>query len=197
MVESTDQAKLAQSKMSFGEHLEELRSRLLKAFLWTLLGLVIAFIWHLELMRFVLNPFHTVMEELNQDPSVKVTGPAQAFFSYVKVAFVCGVIFTAPMWIFQVWAFIAAGLYRNERSKVYKYIPFCLILFLAGISFGYTTLIPLGLRYLLSFGDPTVIQNWIGLKEYLGLFTVLTLVLGITFQLPVVMIGLARSGVVG
>lgn len=197
MSDSHDEQRLAQTRMSFGAHLEELRSRLLKAVLWSVLGLVIVFIWHREVMTFVLEPFRSVMLDLNQDPTLKTTGPAQAFFSYVKVSFLVGVICTAPMWIYQVWAFIAAGLYSKERKVVHKYVPFCVLLFLTGIVFGYTTLIPIGLRYLLTFGDPTVIQNWIGLKEYLGLFTVLTLVLGITFQLPVIMIGMARSGVIG
>lgn len=195
-IKDQDEARLAETKMSFGEHLDELRTRLLRAFLWSMLGLIIAFVWHRELMEFVLQPFRDVMAELNQDPTVKTSGPAQAFFSHIKVAFVAGVVLTAPMWIWQVWAFIAAGLYSHERGTVYKYVPFCLILFLTGVTFGYTTLIPIGLQYLLSFGDPTVIQNWIGLKEYLGLFTVLTLVLGITFQLPIIMIGLARTGMV-
>ncbi|NRA96666.1 MAG: twin-arginine translocase subunit TatC [Planctomycetes bacterium] len=192
-----DEQKLAGTRMSFGQHLDELRSRLFKALLVSLLGLVMVFIWHREVMNFVLEPFRSVMADLNQDPTLKTTGPAQAFFSYVKVSFVVGLVCTAPLWIYQIWAFIAAGMYSNERYVVHKYVPFCVVLFLIGITFGYTTLIPLGLRYLLTFGDPTVIQNWIGLKEYLGLFTVLTLVLGVTFQLPVIMIGMARSGVVG
>jgi len=192
-----DQHKLARSRMSFSQHLEELRGRLLKAVLWSILGLGLVFIWHREVMSFVLEPFRAVMSDLNQDPTLKTTGPSQAFFSYVKVSFVVGLVCTAPMWIYQIWAFIAAGMYSNERRVIHKYVPFCVFLFLVGVIFGYTTLIPIGLRYLLTFGDPTVIQNWIGLKEYLGLFTVLTLVLGGTFQLPVIMIGMARSGAVG
>lgn len=197
MPTQSDEQRLAETRMSFGQHLDELRSRLMKAFLWSLLGLAVVFYWHREVMDFVLEPFRSVMMDLNQDPTLKITAPAQAFFSYVKVSFVVGLICTAPFWIYQIWAFIAAGMYSNERRVVHKYVPFCLVLFLTGVTFGYTTLIPLGLRYLLTFGDPTVLQNWIGLKDYLGLFTVLTLVLGVTFQLPIIMIGMARSGVVG
>ena len=197
MVSTEDQERRAGTRMSFGAHLEELRARFLKALLWSILGLVIVFVWHREVMEFVLRPFQTVMTDLNQDPTLKATSPQQAFFSYVKVSFIVGLVVTAPMWIYQVWAFISAGLYSGERRVVSKYVPFCVGLFVLGVTFGYTTLIPFGLRYLLTFGDPTVIQNWIGLKDYLGLFTVLTLVLGVTFQLPVIMVGMARSGVLG
>ena len=195
--EKKDQERLAETRMSFGAHLDELRKRLWKALLWSLLGLVVVFCFHRDVMTVVVQPFRDVMLDLAQDSTLKASGPAHAFFSYVKVSFIVGLIFTAPLWIYQIWAFIGAGLYSGERRAVFKYIPFCLVLFLSGVTFGYLVLIPLGLRYLLTFADPTMIQNWIGLKEYLGLFTVLTLVLGFTFQLPVIMIGLARSGIMG
>lgn len=182
--------------MSFGEHLDELRARLFKALLGSLAGLVVMLFFQDGLMRLVLAPFRQAMEAVQLSPVLNVFGPVQSFFAYLKVAFLAGLIVAAPLWIYQLWAFIGAGLYERERRAVTRYVPLCVFLFLSGIVFGYEFLIPIGLRYLLTYGDPMMIAPVIGIKEYLGFFFVLTLILGFAFQLPVVMIGLARSGVV-
>ena len=188
--------ELEHGRMSFGEHLEELRGRMFKSVLATLLGLIVCFIFHRDLLDFAVRPFREVMLGLNLDPTLKAVAPTQTFFAYLKVSFIAGLILTAPVWTYQLWAFIAAGLYRAERRVVYRYAPLCLGLFVGGLVFGYLVLIPFGLEYLLTFGDPAVVENWITLGEYLKLFTLLTLVLGLAFQLPVVMLGLVRLGIV-
>lgn len=186
--------ELKGTRMTFGEHLEELRTRLLRALKWSILGLVVVFIFHEDVLEVVVAPYRRVMEDLHLDPSLKATAPTQPFFTYVKVSFIVGLILTAPMWIYQLWAFVGAGLYRREKRLVFRYAPLCLGLFAGGVVFGYFLLIPVGLEYLLTFADPTVMQAWIVVGEYLRLFTVLTLLLGIAFQLPVIMLGLTRAG---
>ena len=195
-VQHQDEDRLSKSQMSFGEHLDELRTRLFKAIIASLCGLVLMLFFQDALMKVVVAPYQEATKALGIASTLNVFGVAQAFFSYMKVAFVVGLIATSPFWIYQIWAFVAAGLYSKERRAVTRYIPLCVFLFLAGVVFGYYAMIPLGLRYLLSYGDPTMVAPMIGLKEYLSLFTVMTLVLGLSFQLPVVMIGLARAGMV-
>ncbi len=183
-----------ESEMSFGDHLEELRSRMIRAVVSTLGGFLIIFAWHEEVLRFVVAPYADIAHGLGMNSVLNVLGPTDAFFAYMKVSLIVSLLASAPIWMWQFWAFIGAGLYSHEKKAVYKFAPPMIFLFAAGVSFGYFILIPIGLRYLLSFADPSVLQNWIGLSEYLSLFTTLTLVLGITFQLPVIMALLTKVG---
>ena len=182
-------------EMNFGDHLEELRSRIIKSVLFTIVTFIVIFAWHQAVLRFVVEPYAAVARDLRMDGTLKVLGPTQSFFAYMKVSLIVALLVSAPAWMYQFWSFIGAGLYSHEKKAVYKFAPPMVFLFAAGVSFGYLVLIPVGLRYLLSFADPAVLQNWIGLSEYLSLFTTLTLVLGITFQLPVVMALLTKIGV--
>jgi sec-independent protein translocase protein TatC len=181
--------------MTFGEHLTELRSRLIKALLGTLVAVGVATAYADELVRIVAAPFQNVMRDINANPALVATGPTQSFVTYFKVSLIAGLIAGAPVWIYQVWAFIAAGLYRHERRWVFRFAPLSLLLFCGGVAFGYFVLLPVALRWLLTFASPDLIQNWISIAEYSSLFTTLTLLLGIAFQLPVVMLGLAKAGI--
>jgi len=182
--------------MSFGEHLDELRRRLMKATWVTAIGVACAFWWCRDIMLVIVLPYRDAMTAIGQSPALMVTGPAAGIFAYLKVSLIVGLIVMAPYWIWQLWGFVAAGLYTREKKQVYNYAPLCLVLFLGGVLFGYFVLIPIGLQYMLAFPDPDLIQNMISLSEYLSLFTLFTLVLGLTFQIPTVMIGLARFGLV-
>ncbi len=188
--------ELSRTRMSFGEHLNELRRRLMRATWVTAIGVTCAFIYCREIMFVIVKPYRDAMTDIGQSPALMVTGPAAGFFAYLKVSLISGLILMAPYWIWQLWGFVGAGLYNKEKTNVYRYAPLCLVLFAAGVLFGYFVLIPIGLRYLLAFPDPELVQNLISLSEYLSLFTLFTLVLGVTFQLPMVMIALARLGFV-
>ncbi len=193
---SPDSDPLQSSEMSFGDHLEELRSRIIRAVLSSIIAFLLVFLWHTDVMKLVVAPYTRVAIDLRMDASLKSIHPAGAFLGYLKVSFIVALVVSAPFWIYQFWAFIAAGLYKHERRAVYKFAPPMFLLFVGGVAFGYLVLIPVGLRYLLSFSDPSVIQNWIGLTEYLALFTTLTLVLGLVFELPIVMALLGKLGMV-
>ena len=182
--------------MTFGEHLGELRTRVLKALIASLVGLIAVFIYHEEVFAFVTEPYRDVMEELGEDTPLIAGSPTEAFFAHLKVSFVVGLILTAPFWIYQLWAFIVAGLYGRERRVVYKFAPLCLVLFFTGVFFGYLILIPIGLEYLLDFAARSVVRTMITIREYLRFFTILTLLLGVAFELPVVMLGMVKAGIV-
>ena len=186
--------ELAHTQMTFGEHLNELRSRILKALWASLAGLAVVFVYHKEVFALVTRPYREVMLQEHQSAALVATGPTQPFFAHIKVSFIVGLILTAPFWIYQLWLFIGAGLYAREKRIIYKLAPLCFLLFLTGVVFGYLVLIPIGLDYLLTFADPTLVRNLVTIPEYLRLFTILTLLLGVAFQLPVVMLGLVKAG---
>jgi sec-independent protein translocase protein TatC len=188
--------ELEGSRMTFGEHLTELRSRLVKALLATLVTVAVATAYADDLMRFLMGPYHQVAESINLNPALVATSPTMSVLTYFKVSLIVGFMAAAPVWIWQIWAFIAAGLYSKERRWVLRFAPLSLVLFVGGIAFGYLVLLPVALRFLLTFPSPDLIQNWITIDAYFSLFATLTLILGAAFQLPVVMLGLGKAGII-
>src|SRR5689334_13155210 len=139
------------TRMTFGEHLDELRTRLLRSVAATVVALIITSIYAQDLMRIVLGPFQRVMKDLHLDPTLKATGPTQGFVTYFKISLMAAIAVAAPVWLHQIWAFIAAGLYERERRPIRKYFPISVALFVGGTLFGYFALLPIGLRYLMTF----------------------------------------------
>jgi Tat protein translocase TatC len=119
----------------------------------------------------------------------------EAFISYLKVSIVAALILASPWVLFQAWCFVAAGLYRREKRYVLAYLPFSFVAFGAGVLFGYYILIPEGLSYLAGYANPSVVNVNITLEFYLALFLLLTLMLGLVFQLPLLMRFLASAGI--
>lgn len=184
--------ELSEGEMSFGDHLEELRSRLVRALAATFVAFFVLFANGREVMAIVVEPYRSVARDLHIASALNNFAPGSAFFGTMKVSLLAAVIVSAPVWIWQGWAFISVGLYKNERTWVYRFGPLMVGLFCAGVFFGYRVLIPTGLQYLLSFQDPALMQSWIGLGEYLAFFLTLTFVLGLVFQLPIVLALLTR-----
>lgn len=119
---------------------------------------------------------------------------AEAFFSYVKLSLLIGLLCALPWVTFEVWQFIAAGLYRSERRAAVPFIPVAFVLMGLGVSFAYLVLIPVGLSFLAGYGDPQLVRPVFTLQNYLGLVFTLILGMGLVFQLPLLMIFLTRSG---
>jgi sec-independent protein translocase protein TatC len=190
-----EESEVAASEMSFGDHLEELRSRLVRSMAAAFIAFFVLFAYGKEVMAIVIAPFQKVANELHISSILNATAPGSSFFATMKVALIAAVIVVAPVWIWQAWSFVSVGLYRNERVWVYRFAPLMILLFVSGVLFGYFLLIPIGLQYLLSFQDPALMQNWIGLGEYLAFFLTLTFVLGLVFQLPIVLALLTRLGI--
>jgi Tat protein translocase TatC len=119
----------------------------------------------------------------------------EAFISYLKAAIVAALILASP-WIFlQIWAFVGTGLYPNEKLYILIYLPFSFLAFACGVTFGYFLLIPEGMTYLAKYANPELVSVQITLGFYLSFFLLLTVALGLVFQLPLVMMFLARVGV--
>jgi len=176
------------------EHLEELRTRLIRAFTGIFIGWVVGY---------VLFPvvYHVIAAPL-QEPLRAVHGQtvflhfADPFFLRLKLSFVVGLIFAAPYVTYQIWAFVAPGLTRSERRVVRMFIPFSGILFAMGVVLGYL-LLPAAIRWFLSYledyGNATLLQNPL---SYVLLSVKILLAFGLSFQLPIVLIILAKLGLV-
>jgi sec-independent protein translocase protein TatC len=122
-------------------------------------------------------------------------GPIEPAVIFFKVCLVTGLVLASPWVFYQVWAFIAAGLYRHERAYLYKFLPCALGLFLAGVSLCFFAVLPLTLRFLLEFNVWLGVTPMLRLSEWMGFATILPLVFGLGFQTPLVMLFLSMIGI--
>ncbi|NUN50149.1 MAG: twin-arginine translocase subunit TatC [Candidatus Brocadiae bacterium] len=184
-------------RMTFGEHLEELRQRLGYAVFGVILAVGFCLFWQEELMWVVSWPHRLAMESLGEDTRFQVFDYADRFMIPMKVSMIFGLALAAPVILWQMWKFIGAGLYAKERKYILIVGPASLILFFAGAAFGYFVLIPLTLKFLAGFGQEwKMFRTEIQLDKYLDLFFALTVAAGAVFEIPLIMTFLCFLGVV-
>ena len=179
-------------KMPFTEHLAELRKRLIICFVGIGVGFAIAYSFKESLFVLLMHPLKGALA-----PGQKLiyTGLPEAFFVYIQVAFFGGILFAAPLILFEMWMFIAPGLYEHERRFLFPLLFLSVLFFAAGVLFGYSIVFPYAFKYLLSF-DSDLVQALPSMREYLSLATTLLIAFGFIFQLPLVVTMLARLGIV-
>jgi sec-independent protein translocase protein TatC len=178
-------------KMTFLEHLEELRVRLIRSLIALVVGFAVCWNFADPIFRFLTEPMRKAY------PKVQfiATAPGEAFFLYMKVSFFAGIFLAAPFILYQVWAFIAPGLYDHERSYAVPFIFFGSLFFVMGGLFGHYWLFPMTFEFLSQYGAG-VIAYMPKISEYWSFYSWFLLGLGIVFQLPVVIFVLARIGLV-
>jgi len=251
--------------MSLGDHLEELRARLILAIMGLIVGMIVSLIFGTQILNILEYPynransarsetrlkadaprreaealalvetvFKTLTERLATDPSAPrdldptrvaflhgvftqavkdwvreqhtvpksdlgtlvSLGPAEAFMAYMKIALIAGLILTCPWVFYQIWMFVAAGLYPKERHYVYKAIPFSAALFVIGALFFLFVIARVTLAFFLSFGDMVNVASQWTLQKYISFITLLMLVFGLAFQTPIAVFILVRTGLV-
>lgn len=173
-------------RMSFLEHLEELRSRIIKA----LCGLGIAFIGSIvfapAIWKTISEPAVQALTRIGADPNLAQLTPMDAFSTiYIKVPMLTAVFLASPWVLYQVWAFIAPGLYKRERRWAAPFIICSAGLFIAGGLFAYFVAFRFGLEFLLSIGKDINVKPVVSLTEYFHLFVNVTLGIGLVFELPI------------
>lgn len=183
------------AKMSFLEHLEELRRRIINSLLAVAVGFGVCFWFAQAIFDSLAKPVTDVLRKLNMPDKLYYTHPADAFNVYLQIALVAGLFLASPVVLYQLWAFISPGLYTRERRYAAPFVFVCSGLFIAGGLFGYLVAFPFALEFLLSMGGPHM-TPWLTAKEYLDLFTTIILGLGIIFEMPVLILFLALLRVV-
>lgn len=179
--------------MSFFEHLEELRGRLLRAVLAVIVGFSVCWFFRQELYTFLVDPLLRVLPE--GDKSVKIISPAEAFFTYLKIAFAGGVLIAVPFILYQMWKFIAPGLYPRERKLAFPFVLIATALFYIGSAFAYLLVFPVIFKFFMGFTSPEL-QPMISFREYVSLVTKLILAFGMIFETPIIIVFLGLLGVV-
>jgi sec-independent protein translocase protein TatC len=175
-------------RMTFGEHLEELRWRLVKSLVALVVAFVAAMVYYDQLVWFVVQPHYRVMEWLKEPNAALISGSyTKPIWAAMKLAFIVGVFASSPFIAYQFWKFVSAGLYPRERKYVTRYAPISFFLFVGGCAFGYTILIPYGLYGMAQMFTMQDIKPMYVLTDYLDLVMSLTIVTGAIFQLPLIM----------
>jgi sec-independent protein translocase protein TatC len=251
--------------MSLGDHLEELRARLILAILGLVVGVAVSLIFGTQILHILEWPynkairnraqarlkaevpqretealglvnafFNTLTNRLASDPnaphdldpkrvaflhdvsaqavkewvhgphtasndglgSLISLAPAEAFMAYMKIAMIAGLILTCPWVFYQIWMFVAAGLYPKERQYIYKAVPFSAGLFVIGALFFLFGIAYVTLRFFLLFGDTVNVASQWTLQKYVSFITLLMLVFGLAFQTPIAVFILVRTGLV-
>jgi sec-independent protein translocase protein TatC len=175
--------------MSLMEHLDELRRRIIHSAAYLFAGFVIAYFFHEKLYGLIQEPLDRLHIKLNY------THPMDALNLYLQVSLIGGAIIASPFILYQVWLFIAPGLYQKERRFVVPFMAATVGLFLLGAGFGYFYVLPGALKILIvNFGSK--FNPIITIEEYTGFFLSIILGLGISFELPILIFFLAMFGIV-
>jgi sec-independent protein translocase protein TatC len=176
-------------KMPFMEHLGELRVRIVRALIALLVGLGIALPFSERITDFLARPVTRLGYKLI------FTSPAEAFWVQMKVALIAGLFLAAPAILWQVWAFVAPGLYEHERKYALPFVVLGSIMFLAGGAFALFVVTPYAINFLLSYARSTL-QPMITIENHIDFMLKFTLAFGGVFELPLLLTILSRIGVV-
>jgi len=235
-------------RMSFGDHLDELRKRVIKSLIAIVVAVCVVLPFKGEVQEIIVGPYRaqwqigfenwvTKLQErqasgdmaddtegqeflafcVKQKDAIfdgsyrypwKVadnsgypvpynlyaTGGLEDILSFMWAALIFAVVLASPVVIWQVWAFIAAGLYKQERKVFYRYFPFMVILIASGVLFGYAVALPYSLGFLISMMDPSLVGALFSVGQFLTLLFMTTAAMGVVFQVPLVMLALQRVG---
>jgi len=179
-----------QGQMSFLDHLEELRKRIIHSLI--AVGVAVCVCWYFA------DPLFVIISKpiLDNGVQLNMTKPTEGFNLELKLALLAAVFLAAPFILAQVWLFIAPGLYKHERRYALPFIIFSTLLFVAGGLFGYFIAFPFALQFLIEWGRNMKLTTIISATEYFDLFIMIELGLGVIFEIPALIFVLARMGLV-
>ncbi len=189
-------------RLTFTEHLAELRNRLIWSILAMFVGMGIAWLIREDLLAFLTAPFFNAWKQVSKLPSpvLHFANPIEPFVAYLKLSFIVGIFIASPVVLYQLWRFIAPGLYPREKRLALPFVFFATVLFISGGAMGYALVLPMAFHFFLDFsgqiGNQAMLVPTIMMQEYLNVALKLLLAFGLTFELPVLITFLALAGIV-
>jgi len=179
--------------MSILEHLEELRSRLVRSSIVVLLAFFVGWYFSPQIYTFLAAP---ALTELPSGTKLAYTGISDPFLLYMKVALLAGLFLASPYLLWQLWMFVAPGLYRKERRWVIPFVAAATIFFVIGGAFAYYVVVPFTCSYFIALGEEAGFQPVLTVRELLSFELQLIVASGGVFEMPVLVFFLTRIGVV-
>ncbi len=182
------------SAMSFLEHLEELRKRII----WSILSVGVAFLvcWNYaeKIYGYMQAPIMKALEHNHLEQRLVYLNPTEPFNMYMKIGLIAALFVASPFVLYQLWSFVAPGLYKHEKKYVMPFMVLSVGLFLGGGFFGYKIVYPAALDFLINYGKQ--FQPMITIGEYTDLFLTIIIGLGVVFEMPILVFFLALIGIV-
>jgi len=179
--------------MSFLEHLEELRKRIIYCVIAVVIGFFACWGYAERIYDLMQKPIMVALKNNGMAEKLVYLSPTEPFNLYLKIGFMAGLFVASPFVLYQVWLFISPGLYRHERRYVLPFMVSTIGLFLAGGYFGYKLVYPAALEFLIGYGKQ--FQPMITIGEYTDLFLTVIIGLGVVFELPILVFFLALMGI--
>ncbi|HEV8435304.1 MAG TPA: twin-arginine translocase subunit TatC [Thermoanaerobaculia bacterium] len=179
------------TKMSFLEHLEELRKRLIISFIAIFVAFLLCWNWAEKIYGYLQQPLVKVLPPGDKLAYTRLTAP---FFLYMKVAFFAGLFLAAPVILLQLWLFISPGLYKRERRYAAPFILFASLFFLVGGYFGFSFILPGTCKFFVETGRQ--FKQMITIDDYFSFASMIVLASGAIFETPILIFFLARLGIV-
>ncbi len=183
---------MADDKIPFTSHLEELRKRLIVCVISVVIGFVISYFFSEQLFHILVKP---LQKELPPDSLLIFTGLPEAFFVYLKISMFAGIFLSCPVILWEIWGFVAPGLYDHEKKYIFPFVIFSSILFIIGLLFCYFIVFPFAFKFFMGYSSD-IIRALPSIKEYLSFTLKLLLAFGVIFELPIFVLFLAKMGIV-
>lgn len=179
-------------KLPLTKHLEELRKRLIRIFIVLIIVFGVCYSYSKFFMDFIAAPIIPLLPEKSSLAMLKLT---EGFFTELKLSLMAAVFFSMPYILYELWKFVAPGLYAHEKKYVISFVIISSVLFFSGAAFAYYLVFPFGFKFFLNYAQGEVIAS-LSLQWYLSFVTRLILGFGIVFELPVFTLFLAKMGIV-
>jgi sec-independent protein translocase protein TatC len=186
----------AGGRMSFFEHLVELRKRIVNSLIGIGIGAAIGILVSKRFINFITEPMQKALIANHLEGNLYYTHPAGYVSLWINLGIYMGVAMAMPWVLYQIWKFVAPGLYQHERGAAASFIISSMFLFLCGISFGYFIMLPQILNFLVGFASGGPIKPLIDIDQYFSLILMILLGLGVIFELPVLIFILSVFGIV-
>ncbi len=181
-------------RMSFFDHLVELRKRIIHSAIAILIGMVIGLTISEKVFGYLARPMLAALHNAHLEEKLIYTSPTGAISLIITLGLYLGIVIALPVVLYEIWLFIAPGLYRHERRAVSLFVFSSMFLFLGGVAFGYFISLPYVLKFLIGFQGP--FKPLISINEYFDMILIVLLGLGIIFELPVLIFCLSLFGIV-
>ena len=180
-------------QLSLRDHLIELRKRLKWALIWLMVGFGASYYWSQQIFHFLMRPIFAALPE--GEKSLHFASSVEPFIIYLKVGLYAGLFVASPLIFWQIWMFVAPGLYRRERRKIAPFVITATVFFISGATFCYLVILPPAFQFLIGTAGPDI-RPVLMMDQQLGLVMMMLLAFAIIFELPMVLTLLAMMGVV-
>lgn len=186
-------SQIEKAEKPFWDHLEELRDRLMRCLYALLIASMAGYFVRIPILEFLKAPLFAALPP--EKRNLYFTGLFESFFNHLQISLLAGVFIGSPFFLYQIWSFVSPGLHQHEKKMALPFIAAGTVFFFLGAAFAYYLVLPVGFKFFIEFGFPMDVPM-ITVKEYFSTLFRLLLLFGVSFELPVILVLLAKLGLI-